>query len=408
MIQFKDRIKEFKRIKASELLANPLNHRVHPEPQKKALRKTLQEIGFAGALLCREQDGQLVLLDGHMRAAECGDSEVPVLILDVNEEEGNKILASYDAIGSMAKIDEKILNDLLSTFSDETNIFADSNEINESSEIFEDEDKKREEAEKAEKERREKLKSGEGLFGVKPGDVWRLRAGSYIYCGSYKDQIFIDTVNKNTKREGKKYYKLFANAPRATESDYLAYDYLSKFIEIDEGWTFTNNDPALMCKLLQSGSVKGLYTVSNGDNAQIVTFHSKEKQEPLAHFKNHFDSEKKYKGKEPAINLDEYPSPVDGSVIYRKSAQYLFAAVRGKGFKDKFIPTFIIPSANTGLLVRLCTFGWYSQIMAAEPDPMNIEIILQSYFAYPSRSHQNREKVDPPIRVAEWTDSTKS
>jgi hypothetical protein len=46
--------------------------------------------------------------------------------------------------------------------------------------------------------------------------------------------------------------------------------------------------------------------------------------------------------------------------------------------------------------------------MAAEPDPMNIEIILQSYFAYPSRSHQNREKVDPPIRVAEWTDSTKS
>lgn len=407
MIQFKDRIKEFRRVKASDLLANPLNHRIHPEPQKKALRKTLQDIGFAGALLCREQDGQLVLLDGHMRASECGDSEVPVLILDVNEAEGNKILASYDAIGSMARIDEKILNELVSSFSDDTNYFSESNEINETSEIFEDEDKKREEAEKVEKERRENLKSGKDLFGVKPGDVWRLRSGSYIYCGSYKDQIFIDTVNKNINRANKKYYKLFANAPRATESEYLAYDYLSKFIEIDEGWTFTNNDPALMCKLLQSGSVKGLYTVSNGENAQIVTFHSKEKQEPLAHFKNHFDSEKR-RVIEPAINLDEYPSPVEGAVIYRKSAQTLFAAVRGKGFKDKFVPTFIIPSANTGILVRLCTFGWYCQIMAAEPDPMNIEIILKSYYAYPSRSHQNREKVDPPVRVAEWTDSTKS
>lgn len=111
---------------------------------------------------------------------------------------------------------------------------------------------------------------------------------------------------------------------------------------------------------------------------------------------------------EPAINLDEYPSSVDGSVVYRKSAQKLFAAVRSRGLNDKFIPTFIIPSANTGLLVRICTFGHYCQIMAAEPDPMNIEIILQSYFAYPSRSHQNRDKVDPPVRVAEWTDSTKS
>lgn len=407
MIQFKDRIKEFRRIKASELLANPLNHRIHPEPQKKALRKTLQEIGFAGALLCREQDGQLVLLDGHMRASECGDSEVPVLILDVDEQEGNKILASYDAIGSMAKIDEKILNDLISSFSDDISYLNDTAEFNESSEIFEDEDKKREEAEKAEKERREKLKRGEDLFGVKPGDVWRLRAGSYIYCGSYKDQIFIDTINKNTNKKNKKYYKIFANAPRATVNEYLAYDYMSKMIEIDEGWTFTNNDPEMLYKLLESGSVKGIYTVSSKDNAQVVAFHSKDKQEPLAHFKNHFDSDKE-KMKEPAINLDEYPSPVDGSVVYRKSVQRLFATIRHRGYKDKFVPTFIIPSANTGILVRICTFGNYAQIMAAEPDPMNIEMILQSYYAYPSRSHQNREKVDPPVRVAEWTDSTKS
>ena len=66
----------------------------------------LSEIGYADALLARElPDGSLELVDGHLRAETTPDQEVPVLILDVDEAEANKILATLDPLAALATAD---------------------------------------------------------------------------------------------------------------------------------------------------------------------------------------------------------------------------------------------------------------------------------------------------------------
>ena len=116
-MQIRDRVKEFRRVKASELLVNPKNWRQHPQAQLDALSGVLGEIGFAGAELCRElPDGSLMMIDGHARASLSGDNEVPCLILDVTEKEADKLLATFDPISAMATVDNQKLDELLLTF----------------------------------------------------------------------------------------------------------------------------------------------------------------------------------------------------------------------------------------------------------------------------------------------------
>lgn len=113
-MKIRDRIKELRRVKASELIPNPRNWRTHPKQQMDALRGILAEVGFAGAELARElSDGSLQLIDGHARAEIAGDAKIPVLILDVTESEANKILATFDPLGAMAEADASKLDDLL-------------------------------------------------------------------------------------------------------------------------------------------------------------------------------------------------------------------------------------------------------------------------------------------------------
>ncbi len=81
-MKIRDRIKDFRRIKASELVPNPKNWRRHPKEQTAALKGLLAEIGYADALLARElPDGRLMTIDGHLRAETTPGMEVPVLVL---------------------------------------------------------------------------------------------------------------------------------------------------------------------------------------------------------------------------------------------------------------------------------------------------------------------------------------
>jgi hypothetical protein len=113
-MNIRDRVKELRRVKASELRPSPHNWRTHPTEQLDALRGILAEVGFAGASLARElEDGSLELIDGHARAEVSGDTEIPCLILDVTEEEARKILATFDPIGAMATADAAKLDELL-------------------------------------------------------------------------------------------------------------------------------------------------------------------------------------------------------------------------------------------------------------------------------------------------------
>lgn len=113
-MRIRDRIKELRRVPASDLRPSPRNWRTHPAAQLDALRAVLAEVGFAGAELARElPDGSLELIDGHARAEIAGDSPVPVLVLDVDEAEAAKILATFDPLGAMAEANAAKLDELL-------------------------------------------------------------------------------------------------------------------------------------------------------------------------------------------------------------------------------------------------------------------------------------------------------
>jgi DNA modification methylase len=115
-LQIRDRIRELRRVPAQELVPNTKNWRRHPKAQADALRGLLAEIGYADALLARElPDGKLMIIDGHLRAETTPDAQVPVLVLDVSEEEADKILLTLDPLAAMAEPDADRIKALLAT-----------------------------------------------------------------------------------------------------------------------------------------------------------------------------------------------------------------------------------------------------------------------------------------------------
>jgi DNA modification methylase len=112
-MSIRDRIVELRRVKASDLKPDPRNPRTHPDPQRKALHAMLSEIGFADAVLARETPDGLVIVDGHLRA-EIGNEEiVPVLVLDVDEDEARDLLLTLDPLAAMAVSDAAALAQLI-------------------------------------------------------------------------------------------------------------------------------------------------------------------------------------------------------------------------------------------------------------------------------------------------------
>jgi hypothetical protein len=115
-VEIRDRVRELRRVKASDLRLNPKNWRRHPKVQADALRGLLAEIGYADALLARElPDGSLMLIDGHLRAGITPDMEVAVLVLDLTEDEADKLLLTLDPLAGMAQADSERIKELLAT-----------------------------------------------------------------------------------------------------------------------------------------------------------------------------------------------------------------------------------------------------------------------------------------------------
>lgn len=113
-MKIRDRIRELRRVKAAELKPHPHNWRTHPAAQRDALRGVLAEVGYADALLARElPDGSLQLIDGHLRAETTPEMEVPVLVVDLNDEETTKLLAVLDPLADMAEANRDVLAELI-------------------------------------------------------------------------------------------------------------------------------------------------------------------------------------------------------------------------------------------------------------------------------------------------------
>lgn len=171
-MKLRDRIKELRRVPASELIPNPKNWRSHPKEQQDALRGILAEVGIAGAVLARElPSGELMLIDGHMRADTDPTAVWPVLVLDVTEAEADKLLATYDPIAAMAESDavkldallkeidtgSEALQAMLAELADEAGLYQ------EAKEIVEDD-----------------VPEPPTVPITKPGDLWLL--GAYFEC----------------------------------------------------------------------------------------------------------------------------------------------------------------------------------------------------------------------------------
>jgi hypothetical protein len=117
MAAIRDRIKEFRRVPAEDLVPDDDNLRLHPEVQRQSMRAILQEIGYAGAALAWEDpalpEGKFRLIDGHLRQEESAGQLVPTLILDVTRDEAKMLMALFDPLGDLATIDRDRTDEVL-------------------------------------------------------------------------------------------------------------------------------------------------------------------------------------------------------------------------------------------------------------------------------------------------------
>jgi ParB-like chromosome segregation protein Spo0J len=124
-MHIRDRITELRRVRAGSLRPHPRNWRTHPPSQQAAVRGILAEVGFADALIARQlPDGTLQLIDGHLRAELTPDALVPVLVLDVTEDEALILLAALDPLSAAAETDAALLGSLLADVHTESEALA--------------------------------------------------------------------------------------------------------------------------------------------------------------------------------------------------------------------------------------------------------------------------------------------
>jgi hypothetical protein len=118
---FTNKIVGHEMVPPDQLLANPLNFRVHSHVQKDHMRAMLREIGWLDEIIVNRNSG--VVVNGHMRvdiALTDNEPLVPVRYVDLTEEEENLALATYDNVAALAGTDRDQLESLLSvTFTDD-------------------------------------------------------------------------------------------------------------------------------------------------------------------------------------------------------------------------------------------------------------------------------------------------
>jgi DNA modification methylase len=111
---WQNRIVEHGEVPPEELTAHPDNWRVHGAVQTAALASVLGEVGLVQGVIVNKTTGHL--LDGHLRvelAKAEGQPTVPVVFVELSEEEERVVLASLDPIAAMATADRTKLSELL-------------------------------------------------------------------------------------------------------------------------------------------------------------------------------------------------------------------------------------------------------------------------------------------------------
>jgi DNA modification methylase len=114
MTAWSNRIVRYGTEAPDQLLANPLNFRIHPKPQQDALSGALTEVGWLAPVIVNETTGHVI--DGHLRvelAISRNEPSVPVAYVTLSEDEERLALATFDPIGALAVQDQDKLDELL-------------------------------------------------------------------------------------------------------------------------------------------------------------------------------------------------------------------------------------------------------------------------------------------------------
>ena len=118
--QWRDRIVGEDSVNPKTLIPNPKNWRKHPSFQAGAMAAVLGNIGWVQRIVVNQRTGNLI--DGHLRlelALNNDETEVPVIFVDLEEDEERVVLASLDPIGSMAETDHAMIESLLQEIDNE-------------------------------------------------------------------------------------------------------------------------------------------------------------------------------------------------------------------------------------------------------------------------------------------------
>lgn len=122
MADWQNRIIGLRVVKASELADNPNNWRKHPKRQLTALGEVLSKVGMVSPLIYNITTKRL--LDGHARKGLNPDALVPVVDVELSEDEERLVLATLDPLANMAETDGAMLKALLEGFAGDDAVSA--------------------------------------------------------------------------------------------------------------------------------------------------------------------------------------------------------------------------------------------------------------------------------------------
>lgn len=114
MVTWQNRIIGQRAIKVADIELNPNNYRTHPVAQVAALRGVLSEIGICQGVIWNERTKRLI--DGEARvliAKEEGQETLVATVVNLSEEEEEKLLAALDPISALAGVNGEKLSALL-------------------------------------------------------------------------------------------------------------------------------------------------------------------------------------------------------------------------------------------------------------------------------------------------------
>lgn len=203
MANYKNRIIGSGEEQLDQIMFNPRNWRIHPLNQQNALKGVLEEIGWVQQVVINKRTGNLI--DGHLRcqlAAREGNDTIPVVYVDLSEDEEALILSTLDPIAGMAATDKEKLDDLFRQFnSDNENVqkliadIAEKEKLEFGKKPIEDVEPQIDKAEEL------RVK-----WGVETGQMWKL--GEHrIICGDCTDKAVVERATNNEQ------YNLIADPP---------------------------------------------------------------------------------------------------------------------------------------------------------------------------------------------------